>query len=291
VDHPGAGVPSLSQLADLHVHTTASDGTLEPSEVVRLAAQAGLAAIGLTDHDTMAGIEPGRRAAVALGVRVVSGCEFSVKVDWGEMHLLGYAMPDDDPELIETLARMRTNRSDRGRAMVAAIRKCGIALDYADVVGTAAGAAVGRPHVARALIARGAVRNLEEAFDRFLGRGRPAFVPKVLPALEEITSLIRRAGGVSSVAHPKDRATRQALVDWRSQGVDAVEVRHPSHSAPVRANLERWASELGLLTTGGSDSHGEAAASPSHSVVGGERIPIEWVDRVEALARSRRARE
>jgi hypothetical protein len=143
--------------------------------------------------------------------------------------------------------------------------------------------------VARALIARGAVRNIEEAFDRFLGRGRPAFVPKVLPALEEITSLIKRSGGVSSMAHPKDRATREALIEWKAQGVDAVEVRHPSHGPQVRATLERLAGELGLLTTGGSDSHGEAAASPSHSVVGGERIPLAWVDRIESLARSRRA--
>ncbi|MBL8988401.1 MAG: PHP domain-containing protein [Gemmatimonadetes bacterium] len=289
MDHAGTRVPPLSAFADLHLHSTASDGTLAPSEVVRLGVEAGLAAIGLTDHDTVAGVAEARAAGLAAGIRVVAGCEFSVGADGGEVHLLGYALPDTDPELLTTLDRMRAARADRGHAMVARIAACGIPLEYADVEREAAGAPIGRPHVARALIARKAVRSIEEAFDRLLGRGRPAFVPKALPELAEICDLIRRVGGVSSIAHPKDRLNRAALEELRAQGLDAIEVCHPSHSGPVRANLERLAAELGLLPTGGSDSHGAAAASPSHAVVGGERIPIAWVDRLEALAASRRA--
>lgn len=280
-------IPPLNQTADLHLHSTASDGALPPSEVVRLAAAAGLAAMALTDHDTVAGVAEARSAGAELGVKVVAGCEFSVKVEWGEMHLLGYCLPDRHPELIETLDRMRSGRADRGVAMVEAIRRIGFPVAVEDVERAAAGAPIGRPHVARVLMERKIVRTFDEAFDRFLGRGRPAYVPKVLPELAEITGLIRRVGGVSSAAHLRDRGSRSMLSSFREQGLDAVEVRHPSQSGPVRAELERAADLLGLLKTGGSDSHGEPAVSPSHSVVGGERVPMAWVEAIERLAAER----
>lgn len=279
-----ARIPALNQTADLHLHSTASDGTLAPSEVVRLGAEAGLAALALTDHDTVAGVAEARQAGQALGVKVIAGCEFSVKVEWGEMHLLGYLLPDQNAELSSTLDRMRTGRAERGVAMVDAIRRIGFPVEVADVERIAAGAPIGRPHVARVLLERKIVRTFDEAFDRFLGFGRPAYVPKALPELAEITGLIRRVGGVSSAAHLRDRGSRALLATFRDQGLDAVEVRHPSQSLTVRADLERSAAALGLLRTGGSDSHGEAAVSPSHSVVGGERVPMAWVEAMERLA-------
>ncbi|MHB1328897.1 MAG: PHP domain-containing protein [Gemmatimonadales bacterium] len=278
----------MTQVADLHAHSTASDGINSPTEVVRLAARAGLTALALTDHDTVDGVAEARIEGDLIGVKVLSGCEFSVLGDWGEMHLLAYGMPEGDAELEAAFRRMRTNREERGRAMVAAIAKCGVPLDYAEVEGVAAGAPIGRPHVARALMARGVVRTVDEAFVRFLGRGKVAYVGKALPTLEEITDLIRRVGGVSSLAHPRDRANRAALRGFQARGLDGVEVRHPSHSPSVRAELERVANELGLLMTGGSDSHGELSPSSTHNLVGGERIPIEWVDAIERLAASRR---
>ncbi len=280
-------IPPLTQTADLHLHSTASDGTLPPSDVVRLGAEAGLAAIALTDHDTVAGVAEARAAGVTLGVKVIAGCEFSVKVEWGEMHLLGYLLPDQNAELLGTLDRMRAGRADRGVAMVDAIRRIGFPIEVAEVERVAAGAPIGRPHVARVLMHQKVVRSFDEAFDRFLGQGRPAYVPKVLPDLAEITGLIRRVGGVSSAAHLRDRGNRALLGTFRDQGLDAVEVRHPSQSPTVRAELERSAEALGLLKTGGSDSHGEAAVSPSHSVVGGERVPMEWVEALERLAAER----
>lgn len=278
----------LSQVADLHAHSTASDGINRPAEVVRLAARAGLAAIALTDHDTVDGVAEARAEGQAQGIKVLSGCEFSVLGDWGEMHLLAYGMPEGHAELEATFRRMRTNREDRGRAMVAAIVKCGVPIDYAEVEGIAAGAPLGRPHVARALVQRGVVRTIDEAFVRFLGRGKPGYVGKVLPSLEEITDLVRRVGGVSSLAHPRDRANRATLQSFQTRGLDGVEVRHPSHSPSMRAELERVARDLGLLMTGGSDSHGETSPSATHNLVGGERVPIEWVDAIEHLAASRR---
>lgn len=289
MDRRGIGVQTLTTGADLHLHSTASDGTLAPSEVVRLAAEAGLAAMALTDHDTVAGLPEARATGERLGVRILNGCEFSVKAEWGEVHLLGYCLPLDNPELGVALDRMRAARAERGRAIVAAVNACGIGLDMADVERAAGSATIGRPHVARALIARRAVRTLEEAFDRFLGRGRPAYVAKVLPSLQDTTALIRRVGGISSLAHPKDRFSRNGLETLRSQGLDGLEIRHPSHRPSVRQELERLADGLGFLKTGGSDSHGLGAASPAHAVVGGERIPMEWVERLEAVAAGRHA--
>lgn len=236
----------------------------------------------------MAGVAEARAEGDRIGVQVITGCEFSVGAPWGEAHLLGYALDEAAAVLLDRLAGMRRGRADRARTMVRAINGCGIPLEEAEVEAEAAGAPIGRPHVARALIRRRTVRSIDEAFDRFLGRGRPAFVPKELPPFGSITGLIRKVGGVSSLAHPKDRVGREGLLHLKAEGLDAIEVRHPSHRPAVRAELDGLAGELGLLRTGGSDSHGAAAASPSHAVVGGERIPAEWVDRLLALAASRR---
>lgn len=284
-------MPLTAQFADLHLHSTASDGAHPPSEVVRRAHRAGLTAMALTDHDTLAGTAEARREAEALGLRLLSGCEFSVAVAWGEAHLLGYQLPEDDPAVNRFLVEMRSRRAERGVAMVAAINRCGVALSHQRVEAIAAGAPIGRPHVARALVEAGVTRSIDEGFDRFLGRGRPAFVGKELPTLVEVTDLVKRAGGVSSLAHLKDRGTRANLLSYRAQGVDGVEVAHPSHSGPVREELARLARELGLLPTGGSDAHGEAAVGPSHGEVGAVRIPMDWVVAIEAVAASRRPTE
>ena len=289
MDDARARVPPLTEFADLHLHSTASDGSLGPAEVVTLAHRAGLAAIALTDHDSLGGVTAGQRAGEAIGVTVLSGCEFSVGVEWGEAHLLGYLLPLDDPRLNAFLTSMQAARAERGRAMVHAIQRCGIALEFAGVESIAAGAALGRPHVARALMAAGVVKTFDEAFDRFLGRGRPAFVAKPLPPVAEVTAMVRSAGGVTSMAHLKDRGTKRVLTVFREQGVDGIEVHHPGHTAPVRHQLDRLAVELGMLRTGGSDSHGEAAVSPSHSTIGGERVPMEWVAAMFSLAAGRRS--
>ena len=290
MDDRGNGLPPLTHdLGDLHLHSTASDGTLAPAEVVRHAHGVGLAVIALTDHDTVAGLPEARAAAEPLGLRVLTGCEFSVAVSWGEAHLLGYQVREDHPALGRFLSEMQARRTERGLAMVAAIVACGVKIEFADVEAIAAGAPIGRPHVARALIAAKVCRTFDQAFDRFLGRGRPAYMEKRLPSVEEVTNLVRSAGGVTSMAHLKDRATKAHLTTFQAQGVDGVEVFHPSHSGPVRTGIERLARELGMLPTGGSDSHGEAAVSPSHSVIGGVRIPMDWVAAIVSIAASRSA--
>lgn len=278
--------------ADLHTHSTASDGTHEPAEVVRLAAAAGLDTIALTDHDTVAGVPEAVRTGAGTSVRVIAGCEFSVAAPWGEMHLLGFFLPVADEALAPFLSGQREARAERMREIVRRLRASGAPVTLDQVIAEAGGEALGRPHAARALIRSGHVGGVSEAFDRFLGRGRPAFVPKRLPPLEDVTGLVRRVGGVSSAAHLKGRATRAALERLREAGVDAIEVRHPAHGDDLANRLETLVPELGLLRSGGTDWHGEEeAAEDGRAPFGAITIPDSWVDALEGLHRQRRSVE
>ncbi len=265
------------------MHSTASDGSLPPEQVIALAASAGLAAVALTDHDTVSGVPAAVAAGSRLGIRVVSGCEFSVLAPWGEMHVLGYFLPEGSPELDEFLARCRADRNRRGMEMVRLLRQLGVAIDEEAVLAESAGGALGRPHVARALRKAGVVRTLDEAFDRYLGRGRPAFVDKVLPTFSSVAALVHRLGGVVSAAHLKDRGNRTTLVRLRADGLDAVETRHPSHDADTRTRLTDLVLALGLGRSGGSDWHGDAADGWNHGALGSQEVPLEWLDQLEAL--------
>jgi predicted metal-dependent phosphoesterase TrpH len=294
VDRARDGVPPLTAASeprsgatvDLHVHSTASDGSLPPDLVVQRARQAGLAAIALTDHDTVAGVPAALQAGERLGVRVVAGCEFSAAAPWGEMHVLGYFLPTDVPELERFLERCRADRVRRGREMVDRLREQGIQVSFEDVLAAAAGGAVGRPHVARALVRRGAVPAEGDAFDRWLGRGRPAFVEKVLPGFREIAELVHAVGGLVSIAHLKDRGTRAFLEHLRADGLDGVETRHPRHDPDARARLTDLTLALGLLRTGGSDWHGDSEAGPPHAGLGSQEVPLEWLTRLDERRQS-----
>lgn len=275
---------------DLHAHSCASDGADTPTGLVERAAAAGLHAIALTDHDTTAGVDEAMDAGQRLGVRVVAGCEFSVAVSWGEMHLLGYFLPADAPALAGFLAAAREDRARRVRAMVEQLNRLGIAITEADVLAAADGGALGRPHVARALVRRGAVRSVNEAFDRFLGRGRAAFVAKTLPAFREVAELVHSLGGIVSAAHLKERATRTLLQTLRAGGLDAVEVCHPSHDPDLRRRIAQHAGALGLLATGGSDWHGEPMDEHGHGALGSEDVPASWLDALELAASRRKQR-
>lgn len=275
------------QLIDLHVHSTASDGEVDPAGVVARARAASLSAFALTDHDTIAGMTEAVAAADAAGIRVICGCEFSVAVRWGEMHLLAYFLPPDNADLAAFLADQRDKRATRGREIVARLRRLGVNLTERDVLRESAGGAVGRPHVARALMAAGQVRDLNEAFDRYIGWGRPAFVAKDLPDVHEVTALIARIGGVTSAAHLGQRANHNALAELREKGVDGVEVRHPAHDDDLRERIRRLAGSLRLLPTGGSDWHGDANGSPERGPLGSQDVPAEWLVALETRHRER----
>jgi predicted metal-dependent phosphoesterase TrpH len=266
---------------DLHVHSTASDGSLAPEAVVKRAMAAGLRAIGLTDHDTVGGIPEALAAGERFGVRVIGGCEFSAVAPWGEMHVLGYFLPSSSAPLEAFLERCRADRVRRAQVMVERLQGLGVSLSFDSVLNESRGGAVGRPHVARAIVRHGGAIDLGDAFDRFLGRGRPAFVEKTLPAFGTITELVHAEGGLVSVAHLKERGTRAFIERLKGEGLDAVETRHPSHDPDLRARLTDIALKLGLLRTGGSDWHGDPEPGVTHGTIGSQQVPHEWLDRLD----------
>jgi predicted metal-dependent phosphoesterase TrpH len=266
---------------DLHVHSTASDGSLAPEAVVKRAMGAGLRAIALTDHDTLGGIPEALVAGERYGIRVVGGCEFSAAAPWGEMHVLGYFMPPSSAPLEAFLELCRADRTRRAQAMVERLRQLGVNLSFEHVLSESRGGAVGRPHVARAIVRHGGASDLGDAFDRYLGRGRPAFVEKTLPAFRTIAELVHADGGLVSVAHLKERGTRAFIERLKGEGLDAVETRHPSHDPDLRARLTDIALKLGLLRTGGSDWHGDPEPGVTHGTIGSQQVPHEWLERLD----------
>jgi len=266
---------------DLHCHSTASDGEYPPADVARRAQAAGLAAIALTDHDTTGGVPEATRAGEALGLRVVSGCEFSVKAPWGELHLLGYFLPPGHARLEEFLAGTRAARHRRAEQIVGHLRRLGVMIELADIVRVADGGAVGRPHVARVLVQRGVSVDMNDAFARYLGRGRPAYVEKPLPTLQQVTELVHAVGGVAVAAHLGDHGTEGQIRQFQEQGLDGLEVRHPSHSPGIERRLTGIAQRLGLAISGGSDWHGDMEVGDSHAPLGGMEVPLEWLEKLE----------
>lgn len=273
-------------VVDLHLHSTASDGTEAPANVVRRAADAGLSAIALTDHDTLGGVEEAVAAGASIGLRVVPGCEFSVAARWGEMHLLAYQLPLSSPTLDPFLADQRERRRLRAIEIVRRLHRAGIAVTMDDVMREANAGAVGRPHVARALLAREVVPDMQAAFSKYLGPGRVAFVPKQLPGVAVVTELVRSVGGVTSAAHLKERAVRAVLLELKRQGVDGVEAVHPSHDALSASSIAALARDCGLLTTGGSDWHG-VVDGEERVPLGSMNVPAAWLEQLDAVAASR----
>jgi predicted metal-dependent phosphoesterase TrpH len=256
-------------------------GSVLPAEVARRAGAAGLAAIALTDHDTTAGVAEAAKEGAALGVRVICGCEFSTRAPWGELHLLGYFLDPEHEGLQSFLVETRAARRRRGEQMVSKLQDLGIEIDLADLEEQVGAGAVGRPHVARALVERGASADINEAFERYLGRGRIAYVEKPLPSLVRVTALVHEVGGLAVAAHLGDHGTEGQIREFQAQGLDGVEVRHPSHSPATEARLTRIAERLGLGMSGGSDWHGDSEFGDSHAALGGLDIPLEWLERLE----------
>ena len=248
-------------MIDLHLHTTASDGRSEPEDLARRAAGAGLRIIAVTDHDTTAGVARTRAAAEPLGVSVVMGIEITAVHAGRDVHLLGYFFDDQHPELTTFLEQQRADRRRRIDLMLERLREMGVALDAEAVrsQGAAAGKAIGRPAVARALVTAGLAKDIADAFDRYLADGRPAFVARQGAPPAEVVGLIARAGGVSSFAHPGKLGLDDLLPDLSRAGLTAVEVFHPDHAAADRDRYMALAQALNLLVSGGSDYHGPAS--------------------------------
>ncbi len=264
---------------DLHLHSTSSDGTLSPAAVVALVCKRGLQGLALTDHDTVDGLSEARRAAESAGIDFVEGCEVSCDVDGADVHLLAYLFDERHEDFAGALTQSKARRVERGRAIVEKLNGLGVAIDYSDVAREAGNGAVGRPHVARALVARRSVGSVEEAFARYLKDGSPAYVPKVSRTSAEVIALVRRAGGVVVLAHPGLYRFEGMIEKLAAEGLRGLEVWHPKHTQEQARRFEDAANSLGLVPTGGSDFHGH----PGGDVVpGSEGVPIETVERLRA---------
>lgn len=252
---------SGSALADLHLHSTFSDGILTPEELAEQAAQGGIAVLALTDHDTLRGLPPMARTLAARGIRFIPGVELSTRLEGRQVHILGLGIRQDDGELETRLAEVRDARRIRLEKILAKVRALGLDIEMAPPADGMR--AVGRPHVARALVAAGYVRDVQEAFDRYLGEGKPAYEPQPKMSPAEGVALIHRAGGLAVQAHPEEVGNRELVRSLLATlPYDGVEIWHPSADGEAQAFWRQEAARRGLLVTGGSDFHGNAGRFP-----------------------------
>jgi len=261
---------------DLHCHSTASDGTRSPTDVATLAAERGLEVLSLTDHDTLAGVGEARDAAPA-SLRIVPGVEISTQHAGRGVHLLAW-FPDEraaDPGLNAHLAERLEGRRRRFDRIVQLLADAGAPIDGDAVLADAEGQSITRAHVARALLREGHIAQFQDAFDRFIGPGKPAFVPNDPWSTADAARFVVAHGGISSIAHPGiDRVTREELAHLKRAGLTGVEAHHPRHARQTRRRYRRMARELGLVVTGGSDWHG----SPHSTLLGptvGDGLPAD----------------
>ncbi len=251
-------------MIDLHLHTTASDGRLSPADLVARVAAAGITTMSVTDHDTVAGLAVAGAAASAAGIRLVPGIEITSVADRRDVHMLGYFFDPGSAPLLAFLEEQRAQRVARVREIGARLVRLGMPIDVDAIVDAGAsrpGSSIGRPQVARALVAAGHVASVQEAFERWLATGLPAFVPRTGSSPAAVVDVIHDAGGVASMAHPGVTKRDDLIRPLADHGLDAIELHHSDHSPDDERHYRGLAGRLGLLVSGGSDFHGDPAAS------------------------------
>jgi predicted metal-dependent phosphoesterase TrpH len=276
---------------DLHVHSSASDGTDKPAEVVRRAAAGGVDVVALTDHDTVAGWDEAR-AALPPGLTLVPGMELSCQLEDRSVHLLSYLFDPGDETLMAETERIRDDRVYRAKGMVGKLAGLGAPVTWEQVTRIADGAVVGRPHIARALAEAGVVATPAEAFTSdWIADGGRAFVDRYAPDLTRAVGLIRAAGGVTVLAHPRSpgyEVPDEVIAGLAAAGLTGIEVFHPDHDSAERSRLTALARSLGLAVTGGSDDHGSFHGSSFTSGgIGAESTPPEEYEKLLSQAEER----
>ena len=271
---------------DLHIHSTASDGRLTPADIVREAAERGLTFIALADHDTVDGIASAQAAAQAFpGLKVIPCVEISTDIPQGEVHALGYFIDYTDPELGATLDRFRNSRLRRAQGMVAKLDDLGIHINWQRVQQIASGSSIGRPHIAQAMLEKGYIDSIKQAFTEYLSRDRPAYVEREKMTPAESVELIVKAQGLPVLAHPLTFNDPEAItIELKAAGLVGIEAYYDGYTPEEINRLVGLADRHNLIATGGSDYHG---LDPTETAIGGTDLPIESVERLIALAKQR----
>jgi predicted metal-dependent phosphoesterase TrpH len=271
------------KFADLHLHTQFSDGTFTPEELVLYAQKNGLSCIALTDHDTVEGCARAAAACAAVKMEFITGSELTAEHADTEVHILGYFLDPANQTLLARLSQFQTVRQQRIHEMVAALNKLGIPLKVEAVFALANCKSPGRPHVARALVKEKLIGSLDEAFERFLKKGRPAWVPKTKMSALESVELIHQASGLAVMAHPGLNRTDEIIPELVDAGLDGIECFHTKHSTVMSERYLEIAEKYNLIVTGGSDCHGFSKNKP---LIGTVKLPYEHVERLQAARRS-----
>jgi len=272
---------------DLHLHSTASDGRFSPADIVRKAAERGLTVIALADHDTVAGIVPALTAAKAFPrLKVIPCVEISTDVPDGEVHVLGYFVDYTDPELAARLERMRRSRQGRAQGIISKLRDLGIHIEWQRVQEIAGSGAIGRPHLAQAMLEKGYITSIKEAFTRYIGRSEPAYVEREKMTAVEAVALILRAAGLPVLAHPFTVSDPEPLViELKAVGLVGIEAYYNGYAADAIDQLVDLADRHNLITTGGSDYHG--LDDSAETMIGGAETPVASAEQLIALAEQR----
>ncbi len=271
-----SGVSAADARADLHMHTTYSDGALTPEEIVLKARDAGLAAIAISDHDNVAGLDEATEVGRSVGVEVIPGLELSVSLGDKDVHLLAYFFDPTHTRLLEYLEFFRHERLKRAERIVRKLNGLDIPISIDAVLDQAGIGSVGRPHIASALVEEGHIRTYQEAFVKYIGSNGPAFERKYQVGPEEAVRLVAQAGGLSFFAHPGKYTTETDLTAMMDVGMDGIEVIHPSHSPTLQNHYRNLASQYFLLQSGGSDFHG--GKKNDESVFGAYTVPMTIVE-------------
>ena len=275
-------------MIDLHCHSTFSDGSLTPEQLADEAVKAGLAALALTDHDTVAGLPRFLAAAEGKSFRAVPGVELSVDCSSGVMHMLGYWMDTGNPELVRQMEWIRNGRDMRNRTMLEKLNALGFAMTWDEVQAMAGEDVVGRPHFGQVMIQKGYAKDKNEVFDKWLGDGKPGYADRPRLTAEVAVALIRQAGGVAVLAHPFSlRISKDALaslfIELAAAGLAGVECYYSEHSAELTREYLAMAKQANLVPTGGSDFHGEVSPGIRLGVgFGGLNVPDEALAQLEA---------
>lgn len=266
------------KFADLHLHTSFSDGTWTPEELVLQAQKSGLSCIAVTDHDTVEGCARAAEACAAVKMEFIPGAELTAEHEDTELHVLGYFLDTQNQKLLSEIAKFQAVRQNRIHEMVARVNELGVPLKAESVFELANCRSPGRPHVARAMAKAGFVKNLDEAFERFLKKGRPAWVPKSKISAMEAIELVHQAGGLAVMAHPGLNRTDNIIPALVAAGLDGIECFHTKHSTAMSERYLEIADKYNLLVTGGSDCHGFSKGKP---LIGTVKLPYEHVDKMK----------